>query len=745
MTADSRKSDLAEGWEIDSNDRVAWWFIASSACWWFFGCLTLAFTWLVLVQPDAFAIEYTFARIRPLHWNVILFAGVANGIFGGVYYSVQRLCKTRVWSDSLGYLHFFGWQIVCSWIFTTLSSGHWQHRDFAELVWPIDLAILGLLVIFALNLVMTISFRRERHMYPSLWFYLASALAVPPIYALGNLSLPGEGYASESFLVGVSDGFAQNWYAEGLLMFFVVMPTTGLLYYFFPKATSQSLPNYRMIVMQFWMMTALGILASSRWLHFQAIPEWVSSLGMLAGVLLFFPGWVGISTGWKLIRRSAQGGMLNKQPASLYFAAGVCVLAWVVCESALTSFKSVMAVTGLTEWRDANFYAITLGWAGFVCAGSAFVMLPAIHKKTWNPQLIRMQFWISVAGVSVLLVAIYLCGIVQGSMSGQVDGTGTLVYPEFIEIVQTVSALWWVAFFAAVLCCAGAALYMFNVSMSWVQRDRRFQRKTTLAPKLDKHFEAEQPRASQLEGAPVLGLGIKIDQMTQFVWHREWERSIGKFLAAIVIILAVGIGLEFVPVWATSDSASKPSKLYTPLELVGREIYKRERCAACHTQTSRPLVGEVARYGDYSLAKDYEGERSLQWGSRRIGPDLSHEAGRQNGAWHWQHLENPQATSPGSLMPSFQHLIETEFELEHVLELLRREQENGSEYDPQFFEPDELTEEDRLFGEVTPLEAELTRHAEIIAADIVQGGGPAGKLSQEATALIAYLQQLGVD
>ncbi|MEM9560307.1 MAG: cbb3-type cytochrome c oxidase subunit I, partial [Planctomycetota bacterium] len=121
----------------------------------------------------------TFGRLRPLHTNAAIFAFAGNAVFTAIYYSTQRLCKTRMWSDLLGRLHFWGWQGIIVAAAITLPLGITQGKEYAELEWPIDLAIAVVWVgFFGVNFFMTLIKRRERHMYVALWFYIATIVTV---------------------------------------------------------------------------------------------------------------------------------------------------------------------------------------------------------------------------------------------------------------------------------------------------------------------------------------------------------------------------------------------------------------------------------------------------------------------------------------------------------------------------------------------------------------------------------------
>lgn len=726
------------------DDRIVQCFLWATFIWGLVATTATAATLFILVRPELLVPEFAFGRIRPIHLTILVYAFAANGLFAAMYFSTQKLCKCSMWSGILSYLHFFGWQFVNVWALTTLLTDHSQHRNSAELVWQVDVGIAIVMALFAVNFLMTLCVRRQRHMYISIWFYMASVIAVLPIHILSNLVVPGEGYSSTSFYSGVQDGFVQSWGGQNLLYYMLVMPAMGVMYYFVPRISGRPVANYRLAIVQFWLMTLLGVFAGARLLHFTAAPEWLSSLGMLAGVLVFLPCWVGVTNGLAML-----GGPINgfrENPILRFFVIAILFFAFVSVEAGLSSIKSISVLTIFTDWTTAHTYAVAFGWAGFLSMGAAYWMMTQMsHRPLWQPALMKWHHWIATAGAFLLIASTYLSGFFQGSMNRSLDPTGILVYPEFIEILQRVEPLWHVAFVGA--CLSGFAMLMFGVNLGaiWLFRDRTQRKITALAPRLASDFECEPTPGSRLENAAILGLGVKLDVWSKLVWHRRLERSTFTFAILIVLVLAIGFVVEYVPILAFGRVLPDADQAvpYTPLELAGRAIYVREGCASCHTQTVRPLVPESKRYGDFSRAADFYFDRPTQWGTQRIGPDLAQEGGRRNGYWHWQHLFDPGTTSPGSIMPSFSHLHETEIDVEEIRQMLRDEAALGVPYDEQLLADDELTPEDRLFGDVTELESAIQDQAEVIAADIVIGGGPAARLNQEATALIAYLQRLG--
>jgi len=171
----------------------------------------------------------TFGRLRPLHTNAVIFAFVGNGMFCGIYYSLQRLCKARMFSDTLSWINFWGWQLIIVGAAITLPLGLTTSKEYAELEWPIDIAITLVWVVFTVNLMGTILKRREKHLYVAIWFYIATAITVAMLHIVNSLEVPASGFKSYSIYAGVQDALVQWWYGHNAVAFFLTTPYLGMM------------------------------------------------------------------------------------------------------------------------------------------------------------------------------------------------------------------------------------------------------------------------------------------------------------------------------------------------------------------------------------------------------------------------------------------------------------------------------------------------------------------------------------
>jgi len=284
---------------ITYNDWIARWFVAASVVWGLVGMLVGALVALQLAFWQANLPPYlTFGRLRPLHTNAVIFAFVGNMMFAGVYYSTQRLVKARLASDLLAKIHFWGWQLIIVAAAVTLPLGFTQGKEYAELEWPIDVAIALVWIVFAIEFFWTLARRTEKHLYVALWFYISTIITVAVLHIVNSLAVPVlVGLKSYSVFGGAQDALVQWWYGHNAVAFFLTTPILGIMYYFLPKAAERPVYSYRLSVIHFWSLVFVYIWAGPHHLLNTALPDWAQTLGMVFSVMLWAPSWGGMLNG----------------------------------------------------------------------------------------------------------------------------------------------------------------------------------------------------------------------------------------------------------------------------------------------------------------------------------------------------------------------------------------------------------------------------------------------------------------
>lgn len=695
--------------------------------------------------------QLTFGRLRPLHTNAAIFAFAGNAVFCAIYYSTQRLCKARMWSDRLSLLHFWGWQGIIVAAALTLPMGITQGKEYAELEWPIDLAIAVVWAgFFGVNFFMTLIKRRERHMYVALWFYIATIVTVAVLHIFNNLWVPagivhfvstGDVPSYELMMksypiyAGVQDAMMQWWYGHNAVAFFLTTPFLGLMYYFLPKAAERPVFSYKLSIIHFWSLVFMYIWAGPHHLHYTSLPEWASTMGMLFSLMLWMPSWGGMINGLLTLRGAWH--KVARDPVLKFFVVGITFYGMSTFEGPMLSIKSINSLSHYTDWTIAHVHAGALGWNGFMTFGMLYWLLPRLFQtKLWSPKLMATHFWTSTIGILLYILPIYTAGITQGLMWRAFDETGRLAYPDFVETVVVLLPMYWIRVLGGAVYVAGTVLFIFNMFQTWRSRPPRYEVPVHQAPALSRTPPKELPTRSRLDGT-VTGLGHATDKVAQMKWHRRWERLPVRFTVLVVVAIGIGTLAEAIPMFMVK--ANVPSiatvKPYTPLELAGRDLYVSEGCYNCHSQMIRPIYAETSRYGEYSKPGEFVFDRPFQWGSRRIGPDLAREGGRKSHFWHYVHFEDPRQLVTDSIMPSYQWMTRSPIQFNELQARVDSMAMLGAPY-----------------GElVIQGNAEIHARAQAsrIAADLRAQGQdynfPEKLEEKKVIAMIAYLQRLGVD
>jgi len=673
----------------------------------------------------------SFGRLRPLHTNAVIFAFVGNAIFAGVYYSLQRLLKTRMYSDVLSNINFWGWQLIIVAAAITLPLGITSSKEYAELEWPIDIAIALIWVVFGINMIMTILRRRERHLYVAIWFYIATFVTVAVLHIFNSLALPVSALKSYSVYAGVQDALVQWWYGHNAVAFFLTTPFLGLMYYFVPKAANRPVYSYRLSIIHFWSLIFIYIWAGPHHLLYTALPDWAQNLGVVFSIMLIAPSWGGMINGLLTLR-----GVWDKvrvDPVLKFFVVAITGYGMATFEGPMLSLKNVNAIAHYTDWIVAHVHVGALAWNGFLTFGMIYWLIPRMTKtKLYSTALANFHFWIGTLGIILYALPMYVAGFTQASMWKQFKPDGTLEYGNFLETVTEIMPMYAMRAIGGTLFFIGLLVLVYNIIRT---------------------VRAGQTVADELAEAPALAV-ISNNRLKGEKWHTWLERRpIQLTLLALVAILIGGI-IQIIPTIMVKSNIPTISsvKPYTPLELEGRDLYIREGCNNCHSQMIRPFRSEVVRYGDYSKGGEFVYDHPFLWGSKRTGPDLAREGvpgkpfnGGRADDWHFNHMWDPQSTSSGSIMPGYKWMIKNEVDKTMIQSKMEVMQKLGVPYTDEEVK-NALVNWDE---QASKIEANLMKNKDIKKSfedqKASQGTAFVPVKDREIVALIAYLQRLGTD
>ncbi|MCB0636061.1 MAG: cytochrome-c oxidase, cbb3-type subunit I [Lewinella sp.] len=695
-------------------------FAIATAAWGIVGFLVGVLIAFQLVIPDLnMDLPFlTFGRLRPLHTNAAIFAFVGNGIFMGTYYSLQRLLKARMFSNFLSSFHFWGWQLIIVSAALTLPLGITSSHEYAELEWPIDIAIALVWVAFGINMFGTILKRREQHLYVAIWFYIATWVTVTMLHIGNNLELPVTLTKSYPVFAGVQDALIQWWYGHNAVAFFLTTPYLGLMYYFLPKAANRPVYSYKLSIIHFWALIFIYIWAGPHHLLYTSLPDWAQSLGMVFSLMLIAPSWGGMLNGLLTLRGAWD--RVRQDPVLKFMVVAVTAYGMSTLEGPILSIKSVNAISHYTDWTIAHVHIGTLGWNGMLTFGILYWLFPRLYDtKLFSTRLANTHFWIATLGILFYAIPLYWAGWTQSLMWKQFTPDGYLVYKNFLETVTQILPMYWMRALGGTLYLTGAIVGVYNI-VKTVRSGNFIGDETVQAPAL----VAEAVSHGKTH------------------WHRWIERRPVQMLIWALIAVAIGGLVEIIPMMMVEDNVPRIEAVtpYTPLELAGRDIYIREGCLSCHSQMVRPFRSEVERYDptnkQYSMSGEFIYDRPFLWGSKRTGPDLHRVGAKYNHSWHYNHMADPTSTSPGSIMPRYGWLLKDELDTSLIPAKIRALQTLGTPYEEGYDQvavADLQAQAQQVYDELKKDEDKLLTPENGLAAD------------REIIALIAYLQRLGTD
>lgn len=653
--------------------------------------------------------EITYGRIRPLHTNAAIFAFVGNGIYMGVYYSLQRLLKARMYSNFLSQFHFWGWQLIIVAAAITLPLGYTSSKEYAELEWPIDLAIAVVWIAFGINLIGTLIKRRENHLYVAIWFYIATWITITVLHVVNNLEIPVSLWKSYGVFAGVQDALIQWWYGHNAVAFFLTTPYLGLMYYFLPKAANRPVYSYKLSIIHFWALIFIYIWAGPHHLLYTSLPDWAQSLGTVFSIMLIAPSWGGMLNGLLTLRGAWD--RVRQDHVLKFMVVAITAYGMATFEGPLLSIKSVNAISHYTDWTIGHVHIGTLGWNGFLTFGILYWLIPRLFQTNiYSQKAANAHFWIGTLGIIFYAIPLYWAGWVQSLMWKQFTPDGFLQYGNFLETVAQVIPMYAIRAIGGTLYLSGAILMAWNLFKTMKEGTFLGDEKQEAPARLSTHGTHKGEH-----------------------WHRWIERRPVQMLIFSAIAILIGGIVEIFPMAMIESNVPKIAsvKPYTPLELAGRDLYIREGCLGCHSQMIRPFRSETARYGEYSKSGEYIYDRPFLWGSKRTGPDLHREGGKYPDSWHYNHMYDPLSMSPGSIMPAYPWLIRDKLNVDQIPKKIKVLRSLGTPYSEGF-------EDEAL--------ADLEKQAAGIAQNLKKDGIKDEKLAQrEIIAMIAYLQRLGTD
>jgi len=700
--------------QFNYDNKIVKYFIIATLVW---GAVALLVGLLIALQLafPAFnlGLEYTsYGRTRPLHTNAVIFAFIGNAMFAGIYHSMQRVLKARLFNDTMSKVHFWGWQIIIVLAALTLLGGFTTGKEYAELEWPIDILIALVWVVFGANMIGTILKRRVKHIYASVWWYLASFLGIAVLHIVNSIELPVSLLKSYPIYAGAQDAVVQWWYGHNAVAFFLTTPWLGLMYYYLPKASNRPIYSYQLSIVHFWTLIFLYMWSGPHHLLYQALPDWVQALGVTFSIMLIAPSWGGMINGLLTLRGAWD--KVRDQAELKFMVVALTAYGMATFEGPMMSLKSVNAISHFTDWTIAHTHIAGMGWNGGMIFGMLYWLVPKLFRTNlYSKKLANVHFWLATLGILIFAIPLYWAGITQYLMLREYTANGLLTYPNFLETTTQIMPMYHARILGGLLFFSGFLLFFYNMV------------KTIQAGSLVDNEAAEAP---VLVDSSARRAGETI--------HRLIERKGVVFAVLIVIALVIGGAVEIIPMMKIESNIPKIAAVtpYSPLELAGRDIYISNGCYNCHSQQVRPLRWETDRYGEYSKIGEFVYDHPFQWGSRRTGPDLARtgwvgSSTYKTAIWHYNHFTKPKEMNPQTIMPAYPWFTKNTVDLTEIPTKIRAMQTLGvpyaKDYDKQAV-ADYRDQAGKIVSELKAAGVEVTPDKEIVA-------------------MIAYLHKLGRD
>jgi len=405
-----------------------------------------------------------FGRLRPLHTSAVIFAFGGNALIATSLYVVQRTSAARLWGGNAAWFVFWGYNFFIVLAATGYVLGVTQSKEYAEPEWYIDLWLTIVWVVYLAVFLGTIMNRKERHIYVANWFYLSFIVTIAMLHLVNNAALPVSLFGSKSVILwpGVQDAMIQWWYGHNAVGFFLTAGFLGMMYYFIPKQAERPVYSYKLSIIHFWALIFLYIWAGPHHLHYTALPDWASTLGMVFSVMLWMPSWGGMING--LMTLSGAWDKLRTDPIIRMMVVSVGFYGMSTFEGPMMSIRAVNSLSHYTDWTIGHVHSGALGWNGMITFGALYFLVPRLwnRERLYSLALVSWHFWLATIGIVLYAASMWVTGIMEGLMWREVDAQGYLVNA-FADTVAAKFPMYVVRAIGGLLFLTGACIMCYNL------------------------------------------------------------------------------------------------------------------------------------------------------------------------------------------------------------------------------------------------------------------------------------------
>ncbi|MEJ2372299.1 MAG: cytochrome-c oxidase, cbb3-type subunit I, partial [Sulfurimonas sp.] len=433
----------------------------------------LAFPGVNTILGSGLAEFTNFSRLRPLHTDAVIYGFTLSGIWATWYYVGQRVLKVSMAESkflmAIGKIHFWIYLLVVVAVVVSLFAGVTTSKEYAEFEWPIDVAVVVVWVLFGLSIFGLIGIRREKSLYISIWYYIATFLGIAMLYLFNNMEVPtyfasggiGAWYHSVSMYAGTNDALVQWWFGHNAVAFGFTVPIVAMIYYFLPKESGQAVYSYKLSLLSFWGLMFVYLWAGGHHLLYSTVPDWMQTMGSIFSVILILPSWGSAIN--MLLTMKGEWQQVASSPLIKFMVLGSTFYMFSTLEGPIQAIKSVNAIAHFTDWIVGHVHDGVLGWVGFMIMAALFHMAPRVFKREiYSKSLMAAQFWIQTLGVVLYFTSMWIAGITQGMMWRAHDEFGNLAY-SFIDTVTVLHPYYTIRAVGGTLYLIGFLMFAYNI------------------------------------------------------------------------------------------------------------------------------------------------------------------------------------------------------------------------------------------------------------------------------------------
>jgi cytochrome c oxidase cbb3-type subunit 1/cytochrome c oxidase cbb3-type subunit I/II len=387
-------------------------FCLTSAFWFAFATSLGMWAAGYLIAPDFMAnISFLqFGRIRPIHVNLVLFGFVTPGLLAAAHYYVPRLLRTDLFSEKIGLVSVIIWNVAVVAAVVSLSTGHSQGREYAELIWPVDMLVILSFALVVLNLLMTVRQRKEPVLYVSIWYACAAVILTALTFSLGNVIWRPDTGA----LLGIPDAILLWFYGHNVFGLLLTPLTLGLAYYVIPIVTRNPLYSHTLSLIGFWSLLVVYTHIGTHHLLQVPVPTWLKVVATVDSVAMVIPVMVFLINIWYTARGKL--GEIHADIAGKFIFTGTIFYFFVSIQGSIMALPQVQRITHFNNWVIAHSHLGVLGFAGLSALGGLYFILPKITgKPLYSRYLADLQYWLVLIGIVGFTVVLTIAGLIQGN------------------------------------------------------------------------------------------------------------------------------------------------------------------------------------------------------------------------------------------------------------------------------------------------------------------------------------------